>query len=114
MNLLFRLVFMKSDNKLYGSDAIQPICGVNAKQCTPYHMGDYLGLHVDQRPFNITFRYASAKVDHLKPRIFQQESDGSSRSIHPVIRPVMPVSHRCNESYSYGDYDYGAKCSCKV
>jgi hypothetical protein len=30
------------------------------------------------------------------------------------IAPIKPVYHMCNESYKYGDLEYGAKCSCKV
>lgn len=30
------------------------------------------------------------------------------------ITPIGPKFHRCNQSYEYGELDYGAKCNCKV
>ena len=97
---------------MYGDDAITSICGETSKSCTPQAMMHYLGLAVPERPFNIY-----AKPSNLTEYILTNHKLNGSKHIETrtiTIKPVKPKYYRCNETYQYGDYDYGAKCGCKV
>jgi hypothetical protein len=86
-----------------------------SKHCTPQQLGTHLGLTVSQRPFNILFKLSQSEqateVDYKLTNLSQADQEHTRRV---QLRPVHPISHACNESYRYGDYDYGAKCSCKA
>lgn len=74
-------------------------------------MMDYLGLIVAERPFDIHVvltNFTEYTVD------FEIINNNSKQSKSLLIKPVKPVYYKCNETYQYGDLDYGAKCSCKV
>lgn len=110
--------FKKSDLKFYGSDALHGFCGVASKECTPEQFGKHIGLAVTQRPFNMYFkvtddkqsRFVTAKQSYKNPSVGLTDEQTNVFNITPLSMPF----HRCNESYQYGDLDYGAKCSCKV
>lgn len=104
--------------KFYGSDALHGFCGVASKYCTPEQFGYHIGLKVSQRPFNIYFKvvndtHTRAVTATQTYRDQTGEIITEQRNVFDM-KPVAPQSHRCNESYQYGDLDYGSKCSCKV
>ena len=111
---IFKIILIllkKSDIKLYCEDAIMSICGVKAIYCTPSKMMEYLGLVVPEKPFDIY-----AIITNLTEYNTDLEFDlnGSIQNKNYLIKPANPKYHRCNETYKYGDLDYGAKCGCKV
>ena len=73
---------------------------------------NYLGLVVSNRPFDI-YTKPSNLTEYSLPN-YQVSIDKKYESRSLTIKPVKPKFHRCNETYQYGDLDYGAKCSCKV
>ena len=97
---------------MYGDDGIFPICGEKGKYCTPRKLMDHLGTYVPERPFDIYAKITNESeydLDNVVTRVNDQ-----NESKHYRIKPVNPKYHLCNETYQYGDMDYGAKCSCKV
>lgn len=115
MNIIY------SDLKIYGSDSLQSLCGVPSKSCTSDLFGDYIGLKVKERPFDLYFKLVSllnntnVEFIHSITQTTVDDDKIESRATNDfLIKPVSPRYHRCNESYQYGDLDYGAKCSCKV
>ena len=107
--------FYNSDLKLYGSDTLQAICGVPAKLCTPQQYTKNIGLTVDERPFDIYFDLQPFNSSELLVQIAKKYKNGTliSDNVHE-IKTLMPNYHKCNETFQYETYEYGAKCSCKV
>ncbi len=117
---------------MYGSDALQSLCGVPSKRCTPQLLGTYLGLTVPERPFNITFVFEDVQTNPFRVvKNHRKYMNLSGNQLHTIsysyntvlvkeeeklvrVEPANPIFHRCYESFQYGDYDYGAKCSCKA
>jgi hypothetical protein len=87
------------------------ICGVKAIYCTPSKMMEYLGLVVPEKPFDIYAKITNLTEYNID---LEFELNGSIRNKNYLIKPAKPKHHRCNETYQYGDLDYGAKCGCKV
>jgi hypothetical protein len=80
-------------------------------------MGTHLGLTVKQRPFDILFNFSQGEGEQTSEVYYKLTNLSQADQITQRVvqlRPVYPISHSCNESYRYGDYDYGAKCSCKA
>lgn len=105
------------DLKLYGSDALQGFCGVPAKQCTPEQYGYNMGLVVTQNPFKMNFILNQTEEKMLpihRTRIDHDENTKIEDTVDFLIKPVMPKYFMCNQSFQFGDLDYGSKCSCKV
>ena len=117
-SILNQFFLISSDLKLYGSDALQSFCGVASKKCTPYDFGKHIGLTVRERPFDIYFKIQPSNITRLDVTIEKKyiNSTSTTRTVNEEHRivPMNAKFHRCNESYQYGEIDYGAKCSCKA
>ncbi|CAF1006470.1 unnamed protein product [Brachionus calyciflorus] len=103
------------DVKLYGSDALQGFCGVPSKQCTPEIYVNHMGLVVTQNPFKVDF-YINKTHEEIIPirQIREVMVDVVKEETHDfTIQPILPKYYKCNESFQFGDLDFGAKCSCK-
>jgi Niemann-Pick C1 protein len=85
--------------RLYTIIGLQAICGVAPKDCTPFKLGNYLGLEVSNRPMNINFKINKTGLTFT-------ESD-------QTLTPRNPKAYNCNESYVFHDIEYGSKCSCQ-
>ena len=97
---------------------MQSFCGVPSKKCTPYDFGKHIGLTVRERPFDIFFKIQPSNTTQLDVTIEKKYINTTStiktvNEQHRIV-PMNAKFHRCNESYQYGEIDYGAKCSCKA
>ncbi|RMZ99210.1 niemann-pick c1, partial [Brachionus plicatilis] len=111
---LGRLIESCRDVKLYGSDALQGFCGVPAHMCTPEQYAHHMGLEVEQNPFKMNFILNQTEQKTLsihRTRIEQQQQ--KEDTVDALIQPVMPQYFMCNQSFQFGDLDYGSRCSCK-
>lgn len=114
---LENLISSCHDIKLYSSDALQGFCGVPSKQCTPEQYTYHMGLVVDQNPFKVHFiiNQTDEKVVPIKQLRLDENNNiikAETNDFH--TRPILPKYFKCNESFQFGDLDYGSKCSCKV
>lgn len=104
------------DIKLYGSDVLQGFCGVPGKQCTPEIFGYHMGHVIKQNPFKMNF--ILNQTDEKMLPIIRSTTDNTGvtkqETVDFLIKPIMPKFFMCNESFKFGDLDYGSKCSCKV
>ena len=92
-------------------------CGVQSKLCTPAQFGLFIGLKVSERPFDIAFKLFNEKElrNHsLSMNVTYHNKTTSLVSARKDLKPLDVKFHMCNESYQYGDIEYGAKCSCKA
>ncbi len=101
--------------KIYGDDALQGLCGMSAKSCNGQNIGDFLGLKVNLRPMDIKFTLLDEKQIKVEREItYFVDNKELKKTKQFDIKPILPEYHACNESFQYGDLEYGAKCSCKV
>lgn len=101
--------------KLYGSDALHGFCGVPSKSCMPDTFVKHIGQEVAERPFNMYFKLDTPTgLRQINVLYVNQSEIVQSENVSYLIKTVNPHYHRCNESFKYGDLEYGAKCSCKV
>lgn len=104
------------DIKLYGSEVLQGFCGVPGKQCTPEIFGHHMGQVIKQNPFKMNFilNQTDEKTLQISRTTIRDSESKKEETIDFLIKPIMPKFFMCNESFQFGELDYGSKCSCKV
>ena len=105
----------KSDVKLYGSDSLQAICGASVKLCTPKQFTENVGLIVPERPFDIYFDMQPLDVTEIELNNTRKYKNGTNLPEETIsFKPLLPDYYKCNETFQYETFDFGAKCSCKA
>ena len=83
--------------------------------CTPKQFTENVGLTVPERPFDIYFEMQPLDMNELEIKHTRKYKNGTKLPEEILsFKPILPDHYKCNETFQYGTFDFGAKCSCKV